>query len=908
MPLQFERIRNPDGIEDSTVISFDNKPHFIASLGNQIQIFDLQKLVFSFTTKFYIQKIIAFQKYYFLLGNHSYSLYKDRALITDVDFPISITKIYKILISKNSFLMIYDKRKFLTGTINNYKLEIDKSITDNHFFNALSAAVLNDKINVLVSNFTKLFLISFTVEGLSCLKSTRREIQNGSVLVSRQEDFLLFDEQGMWQCGAKSTFIKEFANYKIKCSTKDDLRIILFCENGEVIVINKDNSHYSAGTLDCCICSASMIGDMIFCTSRQFSYFIKITDKIEIIEQFGSSKGDCTLLSVNMDSIGDVSPLLITSKKTQTVVEYKIKGSESEYKEFTGIENTRNSISNMDQGIYDITRVSNTFRMATSEINKIIKNPAFARYNFSGCLACGSELIINFDLFSIFRGILMKPILSASSYRSTFSPCSIFISTSDSLLCISNSEFKSFKMPSEITKFAKNFGIFYYENKITVFNLSSLGVASINVTFDLCDFTINENSLFCIDLNENLHAFSILTLVFKPVNFEIVDLANNFLGDSSITDDILMKCKNSQSFANDNLADNQEVSSFTDSFLSVNGKIFSINNNSLSLLLKLDSFINSITYFNNCLVISACKTFIFNFQSKELIRASDNTINSFVLKDSLFVTAKNGIKQFYSFNPEFTFESRNFKIKNSQKLIASFSKKPVVGEATTDQKSFKLSHRNSSIVFENSFNTCNAQIRKDLICLGFANLENIGHIKGKISIVLISKKNLKIRKEIDLEDFPMAICSYKNSICVVLTSLILLYQLDFGKLILKKKIFKSGITRSAQFINKHEIIIRNEDWSFSTVNLHSELINNFPTGGTVIPFTIDKQNGFGMGSKLHISGCIMDCNEEITQIKILGKFVLIFCVNGSVFLLKMNKDTDLKSIYNDKPSVVDMSQ
>ena len=280
MSFQFNKIRSPDGIEHSSVISFENTPHFIASFGSEVKIFNLLlKEVFSFKTKFNISLVLSFQKYYFLIGNSSYSLYFDRTFISENTFPKPFVKIYKILLIKNSFLIIYDNQKYILGTINNYKFEFEKILTDDHYFNTLSAEVLEDKMNILVSTFSKRYLIIYSPEGLS-FKSIKREIQNGNILVKRKEDFLLFDESGMWQYGNKINFIKEFANYKIASSISDEMNTFVFCENGEVILIKKDNSHSIILTLDCSIKNVSKIGNILFCTSKEYSYFIKISETV----------------------------------------------------------------------------------------------------------------------------------------------------------------------------------------------------------------------------------------------------------------------------------------------------------------------------------------------------------------------------------------------------------------------------------------------------------------------------------------------------------------------------------------------------------------------------------------------------------------------------------------------------
>lgn len=1046
MPFQFERIKNSDGGEDSTIIDFDNKPHFAISFGTEIQIFDLQNCIYSFKPKFYVQKILSFQKHYFLLGKSSYCICKDRNIINQIEFPRKFSKILKVLNLKNSFIFIFDQRKFLTGTINNYRLEFDTSLNDNHFFNVLSAAVVNDKMNVLVSTFSKRFMIVYNIEGVSCLKSVRREIQNGNVLVPRKEDFLLFDEQGMWQYGTKLTFIKEFANYKIVSSIDDLLRTIVFCENGEVIVINKDNSHFTAGFLDCPITSVSLINGLFLCTSIFYSYFIRINENIEIISSFGSFNKDESLLSIKsgMTNKNNWPYLELASQKTFKKIEFLIKSCEEpDHKLHNKVDNKSITSPKLDNELLiksyeepdhkvhnkvDNTSIitpkicnnndsidlnasfkenlksfdtSNTNLLPTqqnmqsfdssfiSSVNGIIE--IFKKYNFKSCLSLDGILILNFDGFSVFKNHLILPILNVHKFNQL-----LFVFTSTSFFCFENedSKIKFLENSSEIIKSLGNLIVSYSERQIKLFNLDKNSIHHINVTFDLCDFTLSNEILYCIDINEELHMidiqnsldmFTVSEMEFKDCTFQellfknenafiSIDSVNEFINltksnrvDTTKGDHSSGKYNQNLSIAHENkledfgtskesgnsvifkhnsngfitntpfslsnqteksneinqqndfdqitkkqcildqnytfpiASSNYDLIPYTSQgFLCVNGKIFTVINDSLSLLLNIKKFIYNVNTFKSYLIISADKTFIFNLKTKELLKATEVSFWSFIYEDRLCLCSKAGIKDFTFFKADFYFKYTNFHLESSERLISLFSHHPVLSDLTVDQKGFKMKFFRSSILFKDSFLNCFSQIRKNLICLGSIDLNGM----GSITFISLSKKNIKIRKKIELNDIPFSICSLNNRICIICSTHVIWYKLEYGKIVFKGKIHHNGICKDSQFINKNEILLRNMDWSFCIVNLKTKKVNNFATEGAAIPFVISGQEGYGVGSQIYISKQVLECGQSIDKIYSFGNFILIFCINGSIFSLKTVEDEQVKSLYENEPVII----
>lgn len=954
MPFQFERIKNPEGVEDSAIVDFDNKPHFAISFGTEVQIYNLQNCVHSFRTKFYVQKILPFQKHFFLIGKNSYCVCKDRTVNNEIEFSRKFSKILKVLNFKNSFVFIFDQRKFLTGTINNYRLEFDTSLNDNHFFSVLSAAVADEKINVLVSTFSKRFMIIHTTEGVSCLKSTRKEIQNGNVLVPRKEDFLLFDEQGMWQYGNKQTFIKEFANYKITSSVDDSSRTVVFCENGEVIVINRDNSHFTAGFLDCPITNVSVINGIFLCTSIFYSYFIKITESIEIITGFGSYNKNESLLSIQLETINEnASPFLeIASQKTFKKVEYLVQScdlinsisqSHKKPKAITELNLNIKPISmsqdNINSSLDDnyLTQVSqnenfgnfqapnitslhshesSNSQIFISNVNSIIQN--FKKFNFKSCMNFENDLIINFDCFSIFKENVIVPVLNSHIYKD-FS----LISSDTTLFCFKGTEIKFIEMFSQITKGFENWIISYFENQIRILDLNRNLITSIEVSFDLCDFSLCNEVLYCIDINEKLytidikHSFndSVNIIQFETCTFQKL-LLNNV--DIFIPNDLICKINNQDNTNEEQLCDldqstkRQCISNKDDwnlpfcnkqSLLSVNGKIFTVVNDSLKLLVNIKKFIYNVTVFKSYLIVSAGKTFIFHLKANEFLRAIEESLWSFTYQSHLYLCSKTGIKDFTFFKPNFYFKFTNFHLEPSQKLISLFSKYPILSDLTVDQKSFMIKCYRSSILFKDSFLNCFTQIRKNLICLGLIGLNN----KGSIAFISISKKKIKTREVIDLEDIPLSICSISNRVCIISPTFVAWYKLEYGKIVFKGKIFHHGICKDSQFINKNEILLRNEDWSFCTVNLKTRKVDNFATEGAAIPFVISGQEGYGVGSQIFISKQILECGQIIEKIYSFGKFILIFCINGSIFQLKTTAEENVKSLYENEPVIINMS-
>lgn len=1000
MPFQFERVRSPEGVEDSTVIDFENMKHFIASFGSEIRIFNNHYTVFAFKTKFYVQKILPFQRHYFLIGKECYCLCKDKEILYEVKFNQIFGRILKILSLKNSFVFIFDQKKFLTGTINNFRLEFDSKLTDNHFFNVVSAAACDDKINLLVSTYSKLYMILYTTEGHSCLKFSRKEIQNGNILISRNDDFLLFDEQGMWQYGTKQTFIKEFANYKISSSVDDQSRTIVFCENGEVIVINRDNSHYTVGTLDCPITSVSAIGDLFFCTSILYSYFLKISDSIEIVHSFGSFNLKENLLSLKFDSQSrNLLPYLLSvSPKSFKRVEYLVQSSSNhrnrnsmagnKYANQNNIIGNESNEVNCSTQNNLISKINSDQNLKDKEAENILKNNIkaspvnpfiyklitlinsivieFPIYRFKDFSILNSNLIINFDKFSIYKKLVIQSTLGVYSYNNND-----YILTENALYHINDIEIKQVLLKSETVKFYENLIFNFYENQITMINLDNLSISTLTINFQVCDFYFEKDFLYCIDINENLYILAISNFHnSKACNFEICSSDKLTYKELEIDSSVNQKLSDLQDLIKNNIdsfseqrGSNQDLSdhvndriddseipfssqsreysistlsSFKDiqnlgkrkssfdpsiddikrhlhsdsyssrgvsnfsNFLTVNGKVYFVNDNTLSLLVDIEKFIYKVLVFRKFLVISAEQTFIFNLETKELLKASEGSIGSLILSNLLILCSKKGIVDFSNFHPKFHFESTNFHLSNSQRLIAVVTKKPIISDISVDQRDFSINFCKSSILFRESFLNCHAQLRDGLLCLGIISLEG----KGRALFLSFSHKKIKIRKEIELESIPLTMCCLNDYLCIVTANSVLWYKISYGRIIFKGKILHRFICLDSQFINKNEIVLRDDDWSYHIINLKTKKISKFSTEGLSLPFVIGKQHGYGIGSQIFLTNQILDCGETINRIYSLGERVLIFCTNGTVFQLKIITEENNKSLYGNEKVII----
>lgn len=843
MLLQLEKICDPTGINDVKDIRIQGKSHFAVSFGSQMRFYDANLEVQRFNTYFDVHCIIPYQDCYFLIGKERYMVYKGFKKLAEHTFNRSIQRIQNIL-SLGSFLLIFhENQRYTIGKIKNLEIDFDSSLSDSQFFDVLSAKEVGDSIVILAKTFYKRFIITYTIEN-RLLKSTKKEIQTGNVMVKHSKDsVLLFDNVGMWTYTDKLVFIKEFANYKILSSFYDNTndRTFLFCSDGEIICVCSDYRHTTVGYLDCSANKVSLINEMMFCGSKCCFSILKITDTLVFL-----TKTSCP------NSVEKEKALIkkIQQQKQEILI-------------------SRNTLPAFHEN-QPLKKQKTVESVDLSLFNNTIQslNLPF----FKGIFKSSHFTLFNFEASSIINNCRFERILNANHSA---------ISTEESFIVFKAHSITQFRLRSSHTKFYKSVAILYKNHEIFIVDLDQLNIKSTKVPFDLCDFQLKGEKIFCIDFEEKLHVISLE--LFSPLMtiestshsyetfFSETQMKNNEieLSTSSCLYDFAANCENV--------------------ILIMPQKVFTVINMQLQVIFASKHYIQNITAHDDFLTISSANTAVYDILKKKTFHLDLSTTTSFIMQNNLFLCFPDGRIENFNIESLESFPNLHgckYELKNSLISVQNH----------IDAKYIRYFFKQQRIEFEGFVHTFFHVIRNDLLCIGLGSIELK---KNKIVMLKTEDGRLKIRKTVETSSMPLCACSYKNKVCVVTSENIILLSLRNGKTKVEKKLEnKSNVCKEARFYDKNTVLIATHDWFYLVVNLKKKKIKKECTEGIPIPFILNGISGHAIDNILHYRETVIDCVEDVSYIISDANKILILTTTGSVLYLIANKENEDSYLYD----------
>ncbi|KAM0681183.1 hypothetical protein GINT2_000377 [Glugoides intestinalis] len=850
MLLQLEKICDPTGINDVKDIKIHGKAHFAVSFGCQMRFYDGDFEVHRFDTHFDIHCILSYQDCYFLIGKERYMVYKGFKKLAEHTFGRNVQRIQNIL-SLGPFLIIFHvTQRYSIGKIKNLEIDFDSSLSDSQFFDVLNAKKVGDSVIILAKTFYKRFIITYTVEN-SLLKSTKKEIQFGNIMVKHSKDtILLFDNTGMWEYTEKLVFIKEFANHKILESAHDGLndRTFLVCMDGELICVYSDNRHVTLGYIGCSSNKMALIHDLIFCGSRCCFSILKITDTLVFL-----TKKLCSSLN----------------REEQTLIN-KIK----ERKKEKLLSRNESFPLHENQPLKKAKTIEGADFLPTSK-----EIQAFNLPFFKGFLKSVHFTLFNFEASSMINNCKFERVVNANHSA---------ISTEKRFIVFKDDTITQFQLKSSHTKFYKTVAILYKNSEIFIIDLELLKIKTIRVSFDLCDFQLNGENIFCVDFEEKLHIISLEACSPVVIEFSIHSYRNLF-------------CENYTKTNESDLSTHTSLYDFGVNcgsiFLKMPQKVLTVINTQLKVIFVSKHFIENITSYNDILIISSSNTVVYDIIRKKTFYLDFDTTNSFIFQSNPYLCFPNGtIKGFNVENLESFPNLHGYKYELKNCLISV--------ENHIDAKYIRYLYRKHKIEFEGFLQTFFHVIRDDLLCIG---LGSIDLKKNKIIILKIEDGRLKIRKTIETPSMPLCASSYKNRLCVVTSENIMLLSLRNGKTKIETNLEnKSNVFKDVRFYNNNTVLISTHDWFYLVVNLKMKKIKKEATEGIPIPFILKGTSGYAIGNMLHYGEAVIDCVEDVSYIISAARKLLILTATGSVLYLIANPNEEDNYFYDKSHKIINM--
>lgn len=843
MILQIDKIKDSTGINDLKTIEIDKTTYFIASFGMVIRYYKGIEEIHSLNVSFDVFNIFCHNEYYFLIGRKQYAVYCGFKRIGEYFFDYEIKKIQKILFLKNFLIIFYDSNHYILGQIKNTTIELNDSLNDGQYFNVIGSEAFEDKVVILVGTFKKRYLLTYTVEN-NRLVVNKKDIQGGNAIVKHDlNTILLFNKEGMWKFHEKLTFIKSFGNYKVINSIFDHKNncTFLFCENREVILLNANFTHQTLVFLNFDVSSAVKIDDIIFCGSLKDTCFINIKNNdFEILKSTGNAYKYALFHDIPKDN-------LLAGLKSQSEISNIINTFSDQIDKSTLTE-----IDSLNEKLINIYKLSNS------------------TIRFTGYFSGEWFSIFNFDTFSCINDIILEPVVNASTN---------FIFTANRVLFCSDSVIKQYNINCTFVKIYQEMALIYSFGFLYILNFNDHKFIYTPLNFDLSDAIINNNIVFCLDFDENLHSINIDTFCEKIIS-NLIFLQEN---------------DNLKPIKQRNLYNVESLLTQLPPILIANGKIFTILDNNPYLLYNTDNYITNMNIFKNNIVISSKNTVLFNVENTHISFLNFESTNSFLINDNIYYCLPNGkIQPFDHEKARFDFNIQNSKYK--------FYNYKFFSETSADQKSIKYFLNDKSIKFENFIEKFVFPIRKNLYCAGLVNIRSGQH---KIVFISTEKDKLKIRKTILLNGIPLCGCVNENNICIVTSVDIILLKLKYGKIKTIKKIEnKHHPCKDVQFYTNSTIIITSYDWFYLTVDLILGQVQKLQTDGPWIPLMINGVSGHAINNFIYYSGCKIDCIEDIEYILCDKDSILILTKNGGILQLKIVSFDSHRFIYDTTPRII----
>lgn len=907
MTLLFERVKAPDGVNDVRTIQIDGIEHFIISFGSMIKIFSSEfKLVSGFLIPFNVLKILPYQDHYFLIGRDKYQAYKGIRKVSEHTFFKHFGQINKVLAIRNFLVILHDERYSL-AKIQEMEIKQEDALTDSAFFTPLSAEKINDFIYILARTYSRKYLITYAIENNS-FKCQRREVPNGSIMFEHLGQLMFLDENGMWLMREKLSYIREFGNYKVSCALSIEGKSLLFCRNGEVLSLDSDNKYEILGTLDCSVDVVAKLGGLYFCGSLSYSYLLKISDKkVRTIERY-ACVGRNEVISKKED-------IEMVCNKDFVTMRYAISINQpARQLSCSSAQSCINGHAHTDTIIDDDSASSKRFKVKDNPFEKDIQAlqrlPAFPKRFFKGV----NVTVLSFENFSLVNGVPFELINSYSSYGAMdIFGTSSFIFEAD----FSKKSLIMYKVTSCVVRYFGPIALIFRKNVVSVLDTISKSLKSHDVDFELCDFCINGNLVYCIDFNESIYKipmedFYDCCLEWTPVAC-LSQLAmksgdpkgsvekSELVRDKDIlTHSILNEIKRScdiltignfekNNHANLSTADGQL------GMLNVNGRLFRITNGRLDLVADIGSFISCFANFGDILVILADKTYAMDLNSKKISVVDIKATDSFIYQDQLYLYGNGQLVPFELKSPTFIYKKVHCDISNSESLICKTDNGYVYSYFSIDRKAINYRLNDSTLKFPLHIESCRCVIRNGLICVA---LINISTKASKLVFISVKDSKLRIRKEVPQDLVPLSICSFGNIMAFICPDQIMILKIKNNRIRRLKRIEnRNDLCTGSCFIGKKCILISNDDWCFKTVDLRKGAVKETVTDSKCIPFALNGAIGYAATHKVYFPNGEIDCIEDISNVVSIPSEVLVFGRNGSVFRIKGASNDEASSNY-----------
>lgn len=849
MILQLDRIREPTGINDVKSIYINGEPHFIASFGGTIRLYRGTSEVHCFTVPFCVFHIFPCQDGYFLIGRKRYMFFRGSKKVAEHVFDQEFNKIDKILALKSFIVILYDNKHYVIGKIKNMQIDLGETLDDGQFFTVLGSIGFDEKVVILAKTFTKTHVLIYTVDN-GKLRVTKKEIQSGISIASHsKERVLIFDKEGMWIYNEKLVFLKEFANYKHRCTLFDaeDKRTLLFCNNNEVIAINEDISHSTLGMLDFAPSSVAKINGLYFCGSTLGACFISITDKVGVMEWIGDyieAPNRCSALLQKLHSCGDALQMYDSNAEKDSIPK--------------------------------VVRLNTDIDAINYKISNICELQKGSR--FLGYFKCEYFTIFSFEDFSIINNGRFEPIINASARYIITRKRILYFQSADNII--------QFNIDSTHAKIYTKFAITYAFKKLYTFDFETHVIRAFSVLFDICDFILHDESIVCIDFDEKIH-------ICNPKDFHEKPIGRQYISSDTLFSEQYECLGNEGNILCTSEYFSDCSSGYPSPILVANGKVFTLIKEKPYCLFNTESHIYNYSYFNNQLIVCCRNMFIFNCTTTKIAYCNFESTNTFVVGNDIFICLPSGVVEH--------FEMPVLKENLLGSKFRTFDPGIVV-ESTMDNKAVKYTLDGRTLDFSGYFENFSCVIRKHLMCVG---LVSVTMKKNKIIFISTRKRRLKVRKAITIESIPLCACSYNNSICVVTSDNVMCIAIRYGKIKIVRKIENIYCPcKDVQFYSDGIVLVTTYDWFYLIVNLKMNIIKKIQTESFSIPFMINSINGHGSKNMLYYQGACIDCIEDIVYILSYDDTVLVLTETGSVLAVQVGESETSRFLYDSAPKII----
>ncbi|KAI5169758.1 hypothetical protein PAEPH01_0975 [Pancytospora epiphaga] len=921
MVLVLKLIKEPDAVYDVKTIKYEERQCFVASFGMEVRLFSYDgDEIITIPVPRFVYRVVPYKNNLFFLCSYCYYCYLNGQLGLSCSYGRPLERIKNVL-QLGRILMITCESGYISAKIVGDRLVFGEYPNDSTFYKVISGSSMGRYIHdpgegplasMLCKSMSRRVLLHYTIKDGSLFQISSEVVKYGFIFCHKGVLYGV-DEEGIREAREGAPLLREIGNDAISYVFSDEEkgRMLLFCQNGEVIQIT-EGSFETKTVLQAYgpVNAVAKIDGVYFIGSEYGSHFITDEYKsLRVIDCFGDVRKAFYL---------DDVPAYFTGRnmvKIEMLVPLYRLGS---------LRNSKDNIwHNSIRGCVNLPCVD-------------CKNSICLRSMFKTT----TSTIITYNRLSIINGAVSDVILTAGEIGET----TVF-TTSSALYILYDDSIKRITVNSSIVKYKENFVFIYHYDRFYTIDIVKLEALVFTVPVSVYDILIENGVVYLVHIGAVLEPLNMAD--GSPYSFQIDLISKDSLYSGEMGEaerlctEHAMIIEYHRSFIE---GYPYKLITGNTSLTSSGGSVYRLVDSVLCPLFSSYSHILKVAEYDNGLLVQTSEgTYHHDLESKETVkfninatpfvsqtRVTSRSSSTFISKKSsifntsssssrkdgsatesikkledeaylpgLFLLCNNQVVGARSFVPFYMHSVYRVHDKNRGHLVYNDSFSTVKIYQTGPAPSFLVVlNGNNHLIYKNQAFVDSAVVDSNLLAIVACDELFLNN-----SLILISIKGsrLIIKYSVVLDSVPLAVTSRGKTIAVVTIDGVGVFAMKGGSVKLIEYIEGSfRFTYNVVFVSDSTLLIQNKDWSYDVVEISKGAVKHRVTEGTSTPFIFSGVEGFLCGNKLNYAGIVsLYLGEEVAAVFSLNECLLVVTCSGAFLLVY---DTDMYEYTQESPN------